>query len=110
LDRSLCYFYSQGSPAKKETMMGVDGDGRRKRIWLAALAIALSWYSAAAAESSALLPRFTACIPAIPSELPTRWRAVGLMMPFLQGQLDVGEFVYVADHACHGLRAQDWRG
>src|ERR1700722_3033344 len=76
--------------------MGVDGDGRRKRIWLVALAVALSWYSAAAAESPASPPRFTACNSAIPSELPTRWRAVGLMMPFLQGQLDVGEFVYDA--------------
>src|ERR1700689_38929 len=83
--------------------MGIDGDRRRKRIWLAALAIALSWYSAAAAESSASPPRFTACNPATPSELPTRWRAVGLMMPFLQGQLDVGEFEY--DGALPAMRA-----
>src|ERR1700729_2943905 len=83
--------------------MGIDGGRRRKRIWLAALAIALSWYSTAAAESSASPPRFTACNPATPSELPTHWRAVGLMMPFLQGQLDVGEFVY--DATLHIMRA-----
>ncbi len=35
-----------------------------------------------------------ACSVTTPTELPTRWHAVGLMKPFLQGQIDVGEFVY----------------
>ena len=77
--------------------MGDHGCYRRKLIWLSALAVAVNWYlPAAAADSSASLPTFAACNPATPPELPTRWRAVGLMMPFLQGQLDVGEFVYDA--------------
>jgi hypothetical protein len=50
----------------------------------------------AQAEWSATLPALTACSPATKPEMPSRWRAVGLMMPFLQGQIDVGEFVYDA--------------
>jgi len=48
----------------------------------------------ARAEWSATLPLLKACTPATAPELPMRWRAVGLMMPFQQGQLDVGEFEY----------------
>ena len=60
-------------------------------------------FAPAQAEWSATLPAFTACQPATPPEMPARWRAVGLMMPFLQGQLDVGEFVY--DAAIPAMRA-----
>jgi hypothetical protein len=57
---------------------------------------AVSWHSAAIAQT-AQLPLFSACAPATPPTLPARWRTVGLMMPFLlEGQLDVGEFVYDA--------------
>jgi hypothetical protein len=83
--------------------MGGNGGTRRISVWLAASAVALSWYLPAAADSSASLPTFAACIPATPPGLPERWRAVSLMMPFLQGQLDVGEFVY--DAALPAMRA-----
>jgi hypothetical protein len=66
----------------------------RQGLWLAALSVAVLCYSPLQAEWSATLPVLTACTPASPPELPTRWRAVGLLMPFKQGQLDVGEFVY----------------
>jgi hypothetical protein len=79
------------------------GSTRRIAIWLAASGVALSWYLPAAADSSASLPTFAACIPATPPELPARWRAISVMMPFLQGQLDVGEFVY--DAALPAMRA-----
>jgi hypothetical protein len=46
---------------------------------------------------------FKACAPATAPDLPARWRAVGLLMPFEQGQLDVGEFIY--DAALPALRA-----
>lgn len=42
------------------------------------------------------VPTFAACNPATAPQLPLRWHAVGLMMPFLRGQLDVGEFTYDA--------------
>lgn len=83
--------------------MGVARSWRRRRMSFAALAIAAAWWSPAAAEWSASLPVFAACKPATPPQLPMRWRAVGLMMPFLQGQLDVGEFVY--DGALPAMRA-----
>lgn len=47
---------------------------------------------ASAADSSGL-PMFSPCKPATPPALPTRWRAVGLMLPYLRQQLAVGEFV-----------------
>lgn len=50
----------------------------------------------AVAEWSISLPAFPACDPATPPELPDRWRAVAVMQPFLEGQIDVGEFVYDA--------------
>jgi hypothetical protein len=83
----------------------MDGGGlcRRAHVWLAALTIALAGHSPATAEWSATLPTFTACTPATAPQLPMRWRAVGLMMPFLQGQLDVGEFEY--DGALPAMRA-----
>lgn len=70
----------------------------------AALAVAASsWQAPAAAEWSASLPAVAPCKPPTPPELPARWRATGLMMPFLQGQLDVGEFVY--DSTVPAMRA-----
>jgi hypothetical protein len=75
------------------------------RIWPAAVAVALatSWNAPASADWSATLPLLAACSPATAPELPPRWRAVALMMPFLQGQIDVGEVVY--DSALPALRA-----
>jgi hypothetical protein len=69
------------------------------RNWLAAMAFALTmlWHAPAAADWTATLPLFDACSPSSAPELPARWRAVALMMPFLQGQIDVGEFVYDRD-------------
>jgi len=40
------------------------------------------------------MPTFAACAPAEAPSLPERWRAVGLMIPFVRQQLDVGEFIY----------------
>jgi hypothetical protein len=76
---------------------------RRRSPWLLALGISLLWLFPANAEWSATLPVFRACTPATPPELPVRWRAVGLLMPFEQGQLDVGEFVF--DAALPAMRA-----
>lgn len=83
--------------------MGDYRTNRRRRLWFAVLTGAALWHMPAAADSSAILPTFAGCNPASPPELPARWRAVGLMMPFLQGQLDIGEFVY--DGALPALRA-----
>jgi hypothetical protein len=63
---------------------------------------ALDLCTPALAEWSASLPGLAACTVARP-ELPTRWRAVTLMMPFYEGQLDVGEFVY--DGSLPAMRA-----
>jgi len=49
------------------------------------------------------LPIFAACKPATPPVLPLRWHAVGLLLPLLRVQLDVGEFVY--DGSLPALRA-----
>jgi len=72
------------------------GNAIRRVLVLAAAAIATVWQpqAAAHAEWSATLPAFKACHPASTPSMPDRWHAVGLMMPFLQGQLDVGEFKY----------------
>src|SRR5262249_31061867 len=42
------------------------------------------------------LPTLSTCKSAAPPALPKRWHAVGLMSPFLEGQLDIGDFVYDA--------------
>jgi hypothetical protein len=73
----------------------------RVGLWLTTLC--MIWPLPAHAEWSATLPIFKACKPATPPELPMRWRAVGLMMPFAQGQLDVGEFEY--DGELQSMRA-----
>src|ERR1700692_3460446 len=70
----------------------------------AAIAILVTlWHAPAVAQGTVTLPTFAACTPASQPELPKRWRAVALMSPFLQGQLDVGEFVY--DGALPAMRA-----
>src|SRR5262245_20413637 len=69
----------------------------------AVLTASALWVEPAAAQSSASLPPFSVCQPAMPLELPTRWRAVGLMSPFVVSQLYVGEFVY--DGALPAMRA-----
>lgn len=56
-------------------------------------AAAAIWCMPAAAEWSLSFPAVATCTESR-SELPPRWRAAGLMMPFHQGQVDVGEFVY----------------
>jgi hypothetical protein len=73
--------------------------------WIAITVLALTcvWHTPAAAAGPAVLPDFAACNPATAPELPARWRAVGLMLPFLQGQIDVAEFVY--DGALPAMRA-----
>jgi hypothetical protein len=68
----------------------------------AALALC-SMRSGAAAAADSGLPMFAACQPAAQPALPTRWRAVGLMLPYLRQQLVVGEFV--RDGAAHAMRA-----
>jgi hypothetical protein len=74
--------------------MCVDPANDRRRLRLAILAAAAAWWSPAAAQSATSTPTLAACTPATAPQLPMRWRAVGLMMPFRQEQLDVGEFVY----------------
>ncbi|MGC2075078.1 MAG: hypothetical protein WA728_03400, partial [Xanthobacteraceae bacterium] len=83
----------------------VDRAYRRSHLWLAALALTSNMigHLPAHAEVSASLPPFKACLPADPAALPPRWRAIGLMLPFEQGQLDVGEFVF--DGSLPAMRA-----
>jgi hypothetical protein len=82
--------------------MRVAGDRHhRYGLALAALAAAIACLPARA-EWSASLPALAACTVARP-ELPARWRAVALMMPFHEGQLDIGEFVY--DGSLPAMRA-----
>src|SRR5271156_6225165 len=83
--------------------MGAHRTDRRLWLWLAMAAGVSVSTMPASAEWSASLPMLAACRPAAPPELPPRWRAVSLMMPFLDGQLDVGEFIY--DSALPALRA-----
>jgi len=67
--------------------------GRAGVTFIIAVALVFS-ASRAVAEWSATLPAFAICRPASQPSMPYQWRAVGLMMPFEQGQLDVGDFVY----------------
>jgi hypothetical protein len=64
---------------------------------------ALSSSSLAVAQTTISLPPLTDCKSTAPPTLPNRWRAVGLLMPFLEGQLSVGEFVY--DSTVPAMRA-----
>jgi hypothetical protein len=57
---------------------------------------------AAAAENTAL-PIMLACRPDTVPTLPERWHAIGLMLPLLRQQLDVGEFLY--DGSIPAMRA-----
>jgi hypothetical protein len=57
----------------------------------------------ATAEQTTALPILSPCKQTAVPELPARWRAVGLMMPFVRQQLDVGEFVY--DGSLPAMRA-----
>jgi hypothetical protein len=67
------------------------------------LAIAIAAPLSASAEDATQLPVFKTCSPATVPELPKRWHAVGLLMPFQLGQIDVGEFDY--DGALPAMRA-----
>ena len=78
------------------------GRGRRF-LWVAVLGISIAWHLPARGQWSASLPLFKACTPSTPPTLPKRWRAVGLLMPLVEGQLDVGEFEY--DDALPAMRA-----
>jgi hypothetical protein len=65
------------------------------RIWLAALALAML-SAPPAAQAANEIPFFAPCKHGAAPTLPERWRAVGLMFPFLREQLEVGEFIYDA--------------
>jgi len=56
-----------------------------------------------AGEQETALPMLSRCEATTTPTLPTRWRAVGLMLPFLRQQLDVGEFIY--DGSVPAMRA-----
>lgn len=77
--------------------------GMRCGLGLAAVAAATFLQAPASAEWSASLPIPAACTVVDPPKLPNRWHAVALMLPFSQGQLDVGEFVY--DGTLRAMRA-----
>ena len=65
---------------------------------------AAAWTSGAvAADQKVTLPILSPCAQAKPPDLPARWRAVGLLMPFVHQQLDVGEFTY--DGSLPAMRA-----
>ncbi len=55
----------------------------------AALTLGAARDRATAADNSGL-PMLSACQPATQPVLPQRWRAVGLMLPYLREQLVVG--------------------
>src|SRR6185312_13004940 len=76
---------------------------RHIRLILAAILAAASAYPASATDDKAALPIMKACAPSTPPELPRRWRAVALMMPFVRQQLDIAEFVY--DGSLPAMRA-----
>jgi hypothetical protein len=77
---------------------------RHVRLALAVLIAVLAAASAYPANAAdAALPIMKACAPSTPPELPQRWRAVALMMPFVRQQLDIGEFVY--DGSLPAMRA-----
>jgi len=60
----------------------------------AAFAVVAVSGAASAADPNTSLPILSACQRTAPPELPPRWRAVGLLFPFVRQQLDVGEFIY----------------
>jgi hypothetical protein len=55
------------------------------------------------AQAASEIPVFAPCRHGTAPTLPQRWRAVGLMFPFLREQLEVGEFIY--DAAVPAMRA-----
>lgn len=55
------------------------------------------------AQDAKSLPMFSACQPGTMPQLPERWRATALLIPFLRQQIDVGEFVY--DGSLPAMRA-----
>lgn len=73
--------------------------------WLALLALALTCFCREALADNAppTPPVMAYCNPASAPELPTRWRAVGLMLPFLRGQIDVADLIY--DGSLPAMRA-----
>lgn len=85
----------QPAPAFRRFVSGVMGKA------LAATLVVL--VSAASATGEEILPILSACMPATTPALPQRWHAVGLMLPFLRQQLDVGDFTY--DGSLPALRA-----
>jgi hypothetical protein len=72
-------------------------------IAVTAVCLLASLVSPLPAEWSATLPQFTACTPSSPPHIPERWQAVGLMMPFEQGQVDIGKLGF--DRALPAMRA-----
>ena len=69
----------------------------------AALFAALAMAPPSAAQDAKSLPTFSACQPGTVPQLPERWRATALLIPFLRQQIDVGEFVY--DGSLPAMRA-----
>ena len=69
----------------------------------AGLFAALAMAPPSAAQDANSLPMFSACQPGTVPQLPERWRATALLIPFLRQQIDVGEFVY--DGSLPAMRA-----
>src|SRR5215470_10086823 len=70
---------------------------RRPTNVAAAIVVAALAFAAQDAFAAETLPILSPCKQTAAPELPARWRAVGLMMPFTRDQVDVGEFIYDAD-------------
>lgn len=72
--------------------------GLRRALPAAAFAVlaVIAQSTVAAAQDGSRIPTFTPCTHNTAPTLPMRWRAVGLLFPFLREQLEVGEFVYDA--------------
>jgi len=84
--------------------MGMAASGRQTpQLATLIVAATLAMPLPAGAGETVQLPAFKACNPTTVPELPKRWHAVGLMMPFQLGQVDVGEFDY--DGAVPAMRA-----
>lgn len=73
------------------------------RILVAACAVVAVGMTGALAAGDSGLPMLSACQPNTAPKLPARWRAVGLMLPYLRQQLVAGEFE--RDAAAHAMRA-----
>src|SRR5262245_13503018 len=74
-------------------------ENRCAAVQTAALSVACLLAFAASdarAEMRAQLPTTTQCQSGAIPDLPAKWHAVAVMMPFLDGQVDVAELTYDA--------------